>query len=110
MLCGVVICCRFYGASGVEALQRRFRWMGILNLILMPFIMIFMVIFFFLKHAEELHSSKSVMGPRQWTPLVCVRLLCSPLYVSHQLIWFLVGCAVLCCAVLCCVVLCCAVV
>ncbi len=27
-----------------------------------------MVIFFFLKNAEELHSSKSLMGPRQWTP------------------------------------------
>lgn len=43
--------------------------MGLLNFFLMPFIMIFMLIFFFLKHAEELHSKKTVLGPRQWTPL-----------------------------------------
>jgi autophagy-related protein 9 len=52
----------FVGQEGVRALKRRFFVMGILNLVLMPFIMIFMLIFFFLKNAEELHSKKSVLG------------------------------------------------
>ncbi len=29
----------FYGSEGVSAMQRRFRWLGVLNLVLMPFIM-----------------------------------------------------------------------
>lgn len=59
----------FLGRSGVSALQRRFIIMGVLNLLLLPFIMVFMIIFFFLAHAEELHSKKTLFGPRQWNCL-----------------------------------------
>lgn len=58
----------FLSEQGVRALQRRFILMGLLNLLLLPFIMIFMLIFFFLENAEELNAKKSVLGPRQWTP------------------------------------------
>lgn len=37
----------------VRALQRRFVFCGVLNLLLAPFVAAFMLIFFFLKHAEE---------------------------------------------------------
>ena len=52
----------FIGDSGISSLRRRFWILGLFNLILLPFIMIFMVIFFFLKHAEELHSKKTLFG------------------------------------------------
>eukprot|EP01083_Nonionella_stella_P039294 106874_1 len=52
-----------------DALAKRFRVVGIANLCLMPFTLLFMCVFFFLKYAEEIHSKKNVMGPRQWTPL-----------------------------------------
>jgi hypothetical protein len=41
----------------------------VLNLMLLPFILLFLVIFFLLKHAEQLHSKTSMFGPREWTPL-----------------------------------------
>lgn len=52
-----------------DALRTHFQRAAIINFILSPFVLIFMMIFFFLKNAEELHSRRSVMGPRQWTPL-----------------------------------------
>jgi len=57
------------GHAGADILRRRFRVMGFLNLILMPFILIFMVIYFFLKHAEEFHRRRDILGQREWTPL-----------------------------------------
>jgi len=56
----------YLGARGIKALKMRFIIAGVANLILSPFILLFMIIFFFLRHAEELHSKKSVFGPRQW--------------------------------------------
>lgn len=41
----------------VRGLQRRLVVCGVLNLLLFPFIAAFMLIFFFLKHAEEFHRS-----------------------------------------------------
>lgn len=52
-----------------ERLRRLLVRMACANLILMPFILIFMIIFFFLKNAEELHSRRSYLGPRQWSSL-----------------------------------------
>jgi hypothetical protein len=48
----------FVSEDGVRALQRRFMLLGLLNVLLLPFIMIFMVIYFFLENAEEFHSKK----------------------------------------------------
>jgi autophagy-related protein 9 len=48
--------------------------MAIANFILMPFILIFTVIFFFLQHAQEFHEKKSYLGPRQWSPLALWQL------------------------------------
>lgn len=59
----------YLGSAGISSLRRRFRILGVANLLLTPFIMLFMIIFFFLKHAEELHSKKSLFGPRQWCNL-----------------------------------------
>ena len=51
-----------------DLLARRFRWMGLANLIATPFILMFMLVFFFLKHAEEFHSKKNYLGRRWWSP------------------------------------------
>lgn len=39
----------------MRVLKLRFMLMGVATLLLMPFIMLFMVVFFFLRHAEEFH-------------------------------------------------------
>ena len=54
---------------GAHILRRRFFWVGVANFILMPFTLIFMLVYFFMKHAEELHSKKDYLGPREWSPL-----------------------------------------
>lgn len=59
----------FVSPEGVRSLQRHFILLGVLNLMLLPFIMLFMVILFLLENAEELHSKRTVLGSRQWTPL-----------------------------------------
>jgi len=51
------------------ALRRRFRMMAALNLLLLPFILVFMVVHFFLKNAEELHANRDYLGPREWAPM-----------------------------------------
>eukprot|EP00466_Bigelowiella_natans_P012701 jgi/Bigna1/46687/estExt_Genewise1.C_60190 len=53
--------------DGIAKLKRRFITMGIINLIFMPFIAIFLVIHFVLRHFEEFHSKRSSLGPREWT-------------------------------------------
>jgi len=53
--------------NGALRLKRRFIIMGVVNFVFMPFIAIFMVIYFLLKHFEEVHSKSSSLGPREWT-------------------------------------------
>ena len=55
--------------DGVNVLQKRFVWIGCLHFVMMPFILVFMVIHFFLKHAQEWNHSKNYLGPRQWDNL-----------------------------------------
>ena len=52
-----------------DAMRRRFRIMALVNLVLLPFILIFIVISFFLRHANEFHSNRDFLGPREWTTL-----------------------------------------
>lgn len=59
----------YLGSRGINALKARFIMMGVANLALSPFILLFMIIFFFLKHAEELHSKRTLFGPRHWCAL-----------------------------------------
>jgi len=56
---------RFIADPG--ALQRRFVLVGIANLLLAPFIFMFMIIYFFFKHAQEMHKNPSTVGARTWS-------------------------------------------
>eukprot|EP00475_Leptophrys_vorax_P009260 TRINITY_DN16126_c0_g2_i1.p1 TRINITY_DN16126_c0_g2~~TRINITY_DN16126_c0_g2_i1.p1 ORF type:complete len:521 (+),score=120.48 TRINITY_DN16126_c0_g2_i1:292-1854(+) len=59
--------------SNATNLQRRLKLLGLTNLILMPFILLFLSIFFFLKHFESFYSNRSDLlageRSRTWTPL-----------------------------------------
>eukprot|EP00501_MAST-03F_sp_TOSAG23-6_P001644 GSMAST32.ASY1.ANO1.1711.1 assembled CDS len=35
----------------------------------MPFILIFSVVYFFMRNAEEFHTKRDYLGPREWSPL-----------------------------------------
>lgn len=50
-------------------LQGRFVIIGIIHFILLPYMIIFMTISFFLQNAQSFHTNKSYLGPRQWSPL-----------------------------------------
>jgi autophagy-related protein 9 len=55
--------------SDEAGLQCRFRMMAILNAVLSPFLLVFLVIYFFMKNAEALYHHPSMMGARRWSPL-----------------------------------------
>lgn len=50
-----------------ENLAKRLRWMGLLNLLLVVPVLIFVTIYFFMRHAEEFRSHRSSPFQRQWT-------------------------------------------
>ena len=45
--------------TDLNGLRRRFFTAGVLNLLLSPFIAAFMMVYFFLKHAEEIHGQRA---------------------------------------------------
>lgn len=51
------------------ALEQRFYYLGILHLLLLPFMVIFMIINFFLSNVSQFRSTKAYLGPREWSPL-----------------------------------------
>jgi len=51
-----------------ELLRKRFVTWGCINFLMMPFTLGFMLIYSFLKYAEEFHSKKNYLGPRWWSP------------------------------------------
>ncbi|CAN0368680.1 unnamed protein product, partial [Ectocarpus fasciculatus] len=53
----------------VRALRARLVLVGLAHVVLLPFLLLFMVVYFFLQNAQEWHSSKSYLGPREWSPL-----------------------------------------
>lgn len=53
----------------VKGLQYRFVTVGIVHFLLLPFMLVFMIIHFFLENAQHFRSSQSYLGPRQWSPL-----------------------------------------
>lgn len=55
--------------ADVDALKLRFQVCGLAQLILLPFTCIFVTMYFFFENAQQFHSNRSYLGPRQWTPL-----------------------------------------
>lgn len=55
--------------NDVAGLQWRFQVVGLIHFLLLPFMLIFMAVHFFLQNAQQFHSSKAYLGPRQWSPL-----------------------------------------
>lgn len=55
--------------KGNIELQRRFIVVGIIHLLLLPFMLVFMTIHFFLQNFQQFHSSRAYLGPRTWSPL-----------------------------------------
>lgn len=53
----------------VVGLQGRFMMVGFIHLALLPFMIIFMILTFFLQNASAFHTSKAYLGPRQWSSL-----------------------------------------
>lgn len=52
----------------IMGLQLRFMVVGALHFLLLPFMVIFMTINFFLQNATDFHSHKTYLGPRKWSP------------------------------------------
>lgn len=56
------------------ALQRRFRQAAILNLLISPFLLVFLLMYLFLSNAERLYHHPSSVGARRWSSLASWRL------------------------------------
>ncbi|EIN07043.1 APG9-domain-containing protein [Punctularia strigosozonata HHB-11173 SS5] len=52
----------------IEGLRRRLVFMGILNAIFMPFIVLYLVMYSFFRYFEEYHKNPSSIGSRRYTP------------------------------------------
>ena len=49
-------------------MKRRFIFMGVLNAIFAPFIVVYLVFYSFFRYFEEYHKNPSSIGGRQYTP------------------------------------------
>ncbi|KAL1924912.1 uncharacterized protein VTP21DRAFT_4566 [Calcarisporiella thermophila] len=52
----------------VEGLRRRFIFMGFVNLIFAPFIVVYLLMFFFFRYFTEYHKNPSSLGSRSYSP------------------------------------------
>ncbi|KAL0047089.1 hypothetical protein WJX82_006349 [Trebouxia sp. C0006] len=71
-----------------KALQRRFRCMALCNLLVSPFLMVFLLIYFFLRNAEKFYHHPSSIGARRWSGLAFWRMREFnelPHYIRHRL-------------------------
>lgn len=50
------------------------RRMAVANLVLAPFLLAFLLIYFFMRNAERLYHQPSAAGARRWSPLAAWRL------------------------------------
>ena len=64
----------FTSLHAAHWLRRRFVLFGLFTLIFLPFLFLFLVLLFVLRHAEELHTKKSLSSSRQWSLLSQWRL------------------------------------
>jgi len=55
-------------------LRTRFVLAGVANLLLSPFVFVFMLVYFFFKHAQEMHKDPSTAGTRTWSQLARWRI------------------------------------
>ncbi|TFY58771.1 hypothetical protein EVG20_g8028 [Dentipellis fragilis] len=55
-------------AALIEGLRRRFIFMGILNAIFAPFIVLYLLMYSFFRYFEEYHKNPSSIGGRAYTP------------------------------------------
>jgi hypothetical protein len=53
----------------IAGLQRRLFVMGLLNILLSPFIFIFLIVYFFFKYGEEFHKNPTQLSSRSYSPL-----------------------------------------
>ncbi len=63
--------------------------MALVNLVLSPFLIAFLLIYFFLRHAEAFYHHPSSAGARRWSSLAKWRLREFnelPHYITHRLI------------------------
>ena len=63
------------------------RRMAVANLVLAPFLLAFLLIYFFMRNAERLYHQPSAAGARRWSPLAAWRLREFnelPHYTSHR--------------------------
>jgi hypothetical protein len=52
-----------------STLRRRFRVFGFVGLLISPFVLIFLLIYFFFKYGEEIRNKPSILGARDWSTL-----------------------------------------
>lgn len=63
------------------------RRMAVINLVLAPFLLVFLLIYFFLRNAERFYHSPNSLGARRWSQLAAWRLREFnelPYYVLHR--------------------------
>ena len=53
----------------VAGLKHRFRILGVMNLCLSPFVLLFTITFFFLRNAEDFYHHPGSIGQRRWSEL-----------------------------------------
>ncbi|KAI3657325.1 hypothetical protein MP638_002855 [Amoeboaphelidium occidentale] len=53
----------------IAGLKKRFILMGLLNLLLSPFILIFLCVYFLFKYGQEFHKDPSQLGSRSYSPI-----------------------------------------
>lgn len=71
-----------------SALQRRFKTMAVINACFSPFLLVFLVIYFFMKNAEAFYHHPSTLGNRRWSPLARWKLREFnelPCFLTHRL-------------------------
>ena len=56
------------GFKDVRALEARFRLVGVANIVLAPFTLVFMLSYFFLRNAEKCYRHPGTIGARGWSP------------------------------------------
>eukprot|EP00873_Tetraselmis_striata_P025309 jgi/Tetstr1/445573/TSEL_033346.t1 len=57
-----------------EQLRRRFRVLAAINLLVSPFLMAFLLIYFFMRNAEKFYHHPSLVAARNWSPYATWRL------------------------------------
>jgi autophagy-related protein 9 len=72
------------------ALVRRFRRLALVNLVMSPFLTVFMVLYFFMRNAERLYHHPSAIGARRWSAEV--RTCCAALARMRRSLCFDLSC------------------